>query len=564
VGAERTAFYLASVTKCFTATAAMQQVEQGHLELDKEVNEYLRQFRIPSAYPQPVTLARLLTHTAGFDDRNIGYVARDAADVLPMQDYLRLALPPRVMPPGQYISYSNHGYGLAGHLVELASGEEFRQHVQRNILDVLGMAHSTAFTPPPAGVDAATMYFYDRVSDRYEAAAPGHRNIPPAGTVWASGTDMGQFLLAHLQGGTAGTGRILREETMRRMHARQFSQHPALPGFAFGFYERSHGGVRVLEHAGGYIGAATLVALVPEKGLGMFTATNQNTPTPHYAALQALLDGVTGSSERPVSEAAVESPGRSLWAPPYEGSYQSARYSRRSIEKIAILDSQVQVVSGQDGSLVLRPRSGPETRWKEIGPLLFWKVGGQDLIAFGEDSGGSITHLYMSLVGSALPSALEKLSWRDTLPVQLAFLLGAGAVFISSFTLWPLLVVLRRAYRRLRNYPTQPSSRGRLPAALAAFTGMLAVLFFTGLDQLIGNSRYRLGMAYGMPAEMVGLLWLPIVLAVLAVPLACYTAAAWKRGWWGFWTRAYYTLIALAALLLIPFFWNWNLLGFRY
>ncbi|MBM3791272.1 MAG: serine hydrolase, partial [Acidobacteria bacterium] len=236
VDPDRTLFYLASVTKCFTATAVMQQVEQGRLDLERDVNDYLESFKVPSSYPEPVTLRHILTHTAGFDDRNVGYVARDSAEVLPMREYLRRFLPPRIMAPGRYISYSNHGFGLAGHLVELASGLEFSDYLEKNILRVLGMDHSTAFTPPPPALAPrmATMYFYSGRERRYEPAAPGYRNIPPAGTVWATGMDMSRFLLAHLQGGTAGSGRILKAETIDRMHARQFSHHSGLPGFAFG------------------------------------------------------------------------------------------------------------------------------------------------------------------------------------------------------------------------------------------------------------------------------------------------------------------------------------------
>ncbi len=566
VDPESTMFYLASVTKCFTATAVMQQVEQGRLDLDKDVNDYLLRFKIPSAYPEPVTLARLLTHTAGFDDLNIGYVARDAAGVLPMSEYLRRSMPPRVMPPGRYISYSNHGFGLAGHLVELVAGQEFCKYLQQNILDVLGMDHSTAFTPPPPslGGHAATMYSYNPISRSYEAVSPGYRNIPPAGTVWASGIDMGRFLLAQLQGGGAGSGPILREETMRRMHTRQFSHHPALPGFAFGFYERYHAGLRILEHAGGYTGAATLIAFLPERKVGLFAATNQNTTSPHYAALEALLSDLAASSGKAETAFPQRSAEWARRARRFEGSYQNTRYSRRTIEKIAILDSQIEVMATPDGLLALRPRNGAESRWAEIEPLLFRRPDSEDLLAFEEDSRGRVTHMFMSLPGSALPSAFEKLAWHDTLRVQLAFLSVTGAIFLSSFTLWPLAALLRKAYRWVRGAPSPAASRGRLPALLAAATGMLAILFFAGLDQMLGNSRYRMGMVYGMPPEMAALLWIPLMLAVFALVLSFFAVLAWRRGYWGPWTRIYYTLIVLASLLLIPFFWNWNLLGFRY
>src|SRR6266704_2337418 len=64
---DQTLFRPGSISKLFTATAVMQLVEQGKLDLDRDVNEYV-DFAIPKTYPEPVTLRRLLTHTAGFEE----------------------------------------------------------------------------------------------------------------------------------------------------------------------------------------------------------------------------------------------------------------------------------------------------------------------------------------------------------------------------------------------------------------------------------------------------------------------------------------------------------------
>ena len=69
VSADRTLFRVGSISKLFTATAIMQLVEKGLINLYENVNKYLQKFQIEDYYPQPVTIANLLTHTAGFDDR---------------------------------------------------------------------------------------------------------------------------------------------------------------------------------------------------------------------------------------------------------------------------------------------------------------------------------------------------------------------------------------------------------------------------------------------------------------------------------------------------------------
>lgn len=118
-----TLFQVASVSKLFTATAVMQLAEAGAMDLQADVNRYLSSFQVEEAFDRPVTLAHLLTHTAGFDERNLGYAARDASSVQPLAAYLTARMPPRTQPPGAVTSYSNHGFGLLGLVVEEVSGE---------------------------------------------------------------------------------------------------------------------------------------------------------------------------------------------------------------------------------------------------------------------------------------------------------------------------------------------------------------------------------------------------------------------------------------------------------
>ena len=121
VDPERTLFPVASISKTFTATAVMQLVEQGRLDLDRDVNEYL-DFAIPPAFGKPITLRHLLTHTAGFDDLQKGSSPADPKWYFPLGTYLKRRSPNRVYPPGTIPAYSNYGLGLAAYIVERTSG----------------------------------------------------------------------------------------------------------------------------------------------------------------------------------------------------------------------------------------------------------------------------------------------------------------------------------------------------------------------------------------------------------------------------------------------------------
>jgi CubicO group peptidase (beta-lactamase class C family) len=99
VDPDHTVFRLGSVTKPFTAIAALQLVEQGRLDLHADVNRYLRAFQVPEAFGRPVTAHDLLTHTAGFDTRLNGTAAGAENRVRSLAEYLASDLPPRVRPP---------------------------------------------------------------------------------------------------------------------------------------------------------------------------------------------------------------------------------------------------------------------------------------------------------------------------------------------------------------------------------------------------------------------------------------------------------------------------------
>ena len=78
VEARRTLFRVGSVSKLFIWTAVMQLVERGKVDLDADVNRYLEGVEVPATFKEPVTLAHLMTHTAGFEDHVIGLFAHDA------------------------------------------------------------------------------------------------------------------------------------------------------------------------------------------------------------------------------------------------------------------------------------------------------------------------------------------------------------------------------------------------------------------------------------------------------------------------------------------------------
>ncbi len=560
VDPETTLFYLASLTKPFTALSVLQSVERGLLDLETDVNEYLPSFRLPDDYREPITLHHLLTHTAGLDDRNIGYVARSSESVIPLERYLAETLLRRVIEPGRVITYSNHGYGLAGHLVELTSGLSFADYLEQRVFNPLGMTRSTA---DPLGdsrfaSQAAVAYFYNALQDRLEAHRLGYRNLPPAGSISATASDMARFLLFHLNEGVVEGVRIAEAETVRRLQGRQFGHHPALPGMAYGFWEMSYKGRRYLSHEGGFVGAAALISLFPELGVGIFAVVNQNTPAPLRAARNVLLEHLfPGSAEpAPPNEAGSSSAERDL-----SGDYILTRYSRYSMEKLAAFDQTVQVDALAHGALQLEGRLLGGSSWEPAGGRLFREKNGSRVLAFLGDEVG-ITHFAVSLPGIGFPAAFEKAGWNDSPSLHLPLVMAATVLFISCFTLWPIWGV----WTRFRSKRKGRASRETpwFASVSAATFGILFLGLGVGLDAYLGSSVYRIQLIYGMTSEMVALLWVGIVLAALAPLMLLSCWLLWKRAAGTLLTRIYYSALSGAAVYLVFFLHNWNLLGFRY
>src|ERR1041385_850501 len=159
--------------------------EKKNLDLDRDVNDYL-DFAIPKTYPEPVTLRRILTHTAGFEETLKNLFVPSAKEMRPLRDYLVAAMPARIFAPGTVPSYSNYALTLAGYIVERISGEPFEKYIAAHIHTPLRMDHSTFAQPLPEDLAA-------NMSPGYLAAAEGARKFEfvtaaPAGAPSAPAT----------------------------------------------------------------------------------------------------------------------------------------------------------------------------------------------------------------------------------------------------------------------------------------------------------------------------------------------------------------------------------------
>ena len=203
-----------SISKLFTGIAVMQLVEQGRLDLDQDVNDYLG-FAMPTpSGGVPVTLRRLLTHRAGFEEVIRGMSTKDPIPQ-PLGQWLADVLPARLFPNGDVGAYSNYGLAIAGYIVERVAEQPFADYVAEHIFKPLGMTRSTFHQPLPESLAPMMAKGYRRSDepplDFFETTTDS-----PAGALSATGADMGRFMQALLYGGRLDAGRILNETSSLR------------------------------------------------------------------------------------------------------------------------------------------------------------------------------------------------------------------------------------------------------------------------------------------------------------------------------------------------------------
>jgi len=289
-------------------------------------------------YPQPVTIANLLTHTAGFEDGWIGVGALETKDIIPLGDYLAAKMPARILTPGREIIYSNHGYALLGYIVELVAGIPFSQYIDENILQPLEMNHSSFALPSHLESNLALSYRYKEKQKTYQALPLQYIQVPPAGALNATATDIANFAIAHLQDGRFKSQRILATTTAQLMQQQKFTHDSRLPGMCLGFMELVQNKQRGISHGGSIYGFRSLLHLFPQHNLGLFVSDNGGSNL-SGELLQKFCDRYFPISQNSVSTPLSPENRQKLLR--YQGSYRHNRYGRTTLEKISFTNKRL-------------------------------------------------------------------------------------------------------------------------------------------------------------------------------------------------------------------------------
>jgi CubicO group peptidase (beta-lactamase class C family) len=561
VEADKTLFRVASLSKLFTATAAMQLYERGQLGLNADISKYL-DFELENPFSEPVTPAEMMMHTGGTTVRRIGLAARTEAEMEPLGDYLADHMPPIVWPPGELYSYSSHSLALLGYVVEKISGIPFVEYIDKNILQPLEMRRSTFLQPPPPELADNLAVGYQYQKGNFKPVPFLYLNIAPGAAMSATATDMANFMIAHLLGGRYKNSRILEEDTVRLMHETHFAHHPLLPGTGYSFRERLENNIRLIGHLGSLRGYSSSLTLMPDRNIGIFIASNSFSGI-HGKLLSQFLDRYFPAPKTPTPKPLALSDKQ---LERFTGTYRDVEYPRNTFLKVAGVYQHINIKKGDNGTLVIHTPglfflSNPQDiTLIPVRPQLFQRANDDALTAFGnpiDPDSDEIKFAFNPLWPKI--GAYERIPWYETAWVQLGLLGFCVLVFLSAFFIWPIRPLIRRL-RGKQFKRKRPHSQSWLIAGIVSTLYLVFLIGFPLSLWLYGAWK----LAYGVPAFAIAFLCLPLIATALTLALPVFTVQAWTNKYWSVWMRSHYSLITLAALVFIPFLTYWNLLGFQF
>lgn len=560
VDPERTLFRPGSVSKLFTWTAVMQLVEQGRVDLDADLNQYI-DFEIPPRDGKAITLRQVMTHTTGMEEQIRGLITSRSEELVPLGDALKRWVPRRIHEPGATPAYSNYATALAGYVVERVSGESFDDYVERHILGPLGMASSSFRQPLPEALAR-------RMSRGYKSASDGepqdyeYISLAPAGSLAATGADMARFMLAHLQGGAIGDRRILSAEATRRMHTAGQATVGPLNQMMLGFYETTLNGHHAVAHGGDTRWFHSDLQLFPDDGLGLFVSFNSsgtNGATLHIRGglVRAIADRYL--TDPPPRSAGVGEAEAKEHAQRIAGTYLSSRRAQSSFISLVYLLGPTKVGVNEDGTISVGgmvDASGAPRKWRQIAPWVWQDVNGGERLA-ADVVDGRVVRFGIEPYASIM--VFERMPWYRSPALLSPLLMLSLGVLLLTVIAWPVSALVRRYYRvpyRLEGADARAHRVIRI-VALAVAAAMLGML---GLVVAMMSDFDRMGP--GSDGLIIGLRLLATIVLPAGALLALWNAWQVLRSGRRWLAKAWAVLLALSCLSLLWIGWIHRVFGF--
>ncbi|MFN8465637.1 MAG: serine hydrolase [Caldilineaceae bacterium] len=275
----------ASVSKTLTAVAVLRLVEQGKLDLDARITDYLPYFTMADGRYKDITMRMLLSHRSGLPDTPGYWDTPLDSTIDPLEQSVRwLADKQLLFEPGTDWSYSDKNFAALGAIIAVVTGKQYETYMQEEWLTPLGMTHSTFVLGDVDPAQRVEIYDSDAQGNAVPTPSQCDERDAPACTLASTCDDMARWAEFLLNKGEVNGARLLEPASIDAMwtslsHTPWYDAlgdyyGPLLEGYGLGWYVGEKDGHRSVGHAGGINGANTQIQLAPDDGLAVIAMDN--------------------------------------------------------------------------------------------------------------------------------------------------------------------------------------------------------------------------------------------------------------------------------------------------
>jgi len=399
-----TIFAIGSATKAFTSALAGMLVDEGKMDWDDPVTEYLPYFQMDIASTNAsdeITLRDVLSHRTGFTRMGLLF----ASGQIPIEEVLLDATGAE-----PYVSfrekfyYSNVMYMSAGVAAGKEEGTDWDTLVAERIFEPLGMnSTTTSITEAENDSRLASGYLWDEDLQDYEYKPMRNvDNIGPSGSINSNVIDMAEWLRLQLNRGEYEGHRLISEENLIETWTTQIDI-AANVGYGMGWMIREWQGQSVVEHGGNVDGFSAQVAILPESNLGFVLLTNASVSPLPSSAVNIVWDALLG--EDPADGGATED------YEPYLGNYV-ANFGTFKDEIFTVLVQNGRLAIDIPGQQVYELKDPDEEgKW-------YFVISSDIAVSFERDEDDNVIVMYMYQSGLTFESPREGVEIEPEIPLE--------------------------------------------------------------------------------------------------------------------------------------------------
>ena len=547
---EKTLFRIASISKMFTWISVLQLVEQGKLELDTDINEYLEGFKIPETFDEPVTLRSLMSHSAGFEERLLHLFTTDPDEMKPIGELLYMQLPERVRTPMKHSSYSNHSTGLAQYIIELTSNMPFEEYAEQHILNPTGMQNTTFRQPIPDRLSENMSGGY--VFSNSQLQKMYFEYVPMSGVGGASSTarDMAKFMKILLNNACYEDVCLLDSATFALMNQPALVHAEAINPARHGIMDMSFNDIEVLGHGGATFWFHSIMAVLPEHNFGFFLSFNSAGGSGTTRDVMEKLVERYYSEPLPLRETiALEN----KYLKRFEGKYMTNRRSHSSFFKIRAIENPT-VITTENGKLrMVEPRK-PAAWYLPVDSTTFREKNSNNMIAF-EFENKKASFLFkdhfcfraFERIKGVYSPTLHKVIFRASL-----------------ITIIYILIIMPWLYLARRNYMPAKAVLKPLPISSKTLAWMCSACLAIGYFFI--NSAMDTGrdLILSVPVSMKFGMFFPFAAMFFLLLMIWRSFEMWKNKETFLHNNLFYSLVIIIFITALWQLHFWNFMGWRY